>query len=426
MRKILNDFKNFVSISSNHCKRLPFVLVLGVATSTTALLNMLSFYETTRIKLRVFTGQPSNQVLDQILDDVILTPKCPFQLGSKVLEYLKSVFVFYDLTSKNFLKSTHYCLLDQYSRGNAYSVCSTTFQQAKKNIAHLKHEDFETIRRLLSMRPYVEGMMNDPKNVIAFFKDDEFLRRQLIYLVADVYTYFLKFYGYIRFLWTLVKDLPKSPLGKRLSDIYTYCHASHKSVTATEEFEKCWQLLGMMSKDEFIALLEKAHKVLEEYDDKFVNKNDLNLDKGVFRSTLDAFDHTYENLSELINELRQDHHPAERLPVEASSQQKKFASRTEFNQFLMQQQKQSKSDVNNVMRKILKFIRIDVIEKHLPQQNQAPPLLELFVYSDYDKIKSHLRGTSRSAIHKALTDPHCYLQVFTRFWCRICVFHCYF
>lgn len=399
---------------SNHCKRLPFVLVLGVATSTTALLNTLSFHETTRIKLRVFTGQPSNQILDQILDDVILTPKCPFQLGSKVIEYLKSVFIFYDLTSKNFLKSVHYCLLDQYSRGNAYSVCSTTLQQAKKNIAQLKHEDFETIRRLLSVRSFVEDMMNEPKNVLAFFRDDEFLRRQLIYLVSDAYTYFLKFYGYIRFLWTLVKELPKSPLGKRLSDIYTYCQASHRSVTSTEEFEKCWQLLGMMSRDEFVALLERSLKALEEYEDTYADENDTNIDDNVRRNFYHAVDHTRENLRHMINELKEDRQSSERLPVETLSQQK-FATRTELNQFLKQQNRQAKPDVSNLMRKILNFVRLEVIEKHLPQQKQAPPLIELFVYSDYDKIKSHLRGTSRSAIHKALTDPHCYLQVFGHF-----------
>lgn len=366
--------------------------------------------------MRVFTGQPSNQILDQILDDVILTPQCPFQLGSKVLEYLKSVFIFYDLTSKNFLKSTHFCLLDQYSRGNAYSIYSTTYHQAKKNIAQLKHEDFEMIRSLLSIRPFVEDMMDDPKNVLAFFKEDEFLHRQLIGLVRDVYTYFLKFYGYIRFLWTLVKDLPKSPLGKRLSDIYTYCHASHKSVITTEEFQKCWQLLAMMSKNEFIALLEKSCTALQQYEDNYANENDSTIDKSVLKETQNAFDHSVESIKEMIIELKQDRQSAERLPTDELNKQN-FVTRTDFNQYLLQKQKQAKSDANNMkMDKILKFIRIDVIEKHLPQQNKAPPLLELFVYSDYDKFKSHLRGTSRSSIHKALTDPHCYLQVLFLFY----------
>lgn len=383
-----------------------------MATSTTTLLNTLSFIETTQIKLREFSGQPPNQILDQIFDDVILTPKCPFQLSSNVLEYLKNVFIFYDLTSKNCLRSTHYCLLDQYSRGNAYAVCSTSFEQAKRNIALLKSCDFETIRRLPSFRPYVEAMLEakKPQKVLDIMQNDEFLRKELIVLVQDIYVYFARFYGYIRFLWNLVKDLPKAPMGKRLSDIYTFCQASQKSVTKTEEFEKCWQLLGMMSKDEFINLLDECYKSLETYDS---NYSDSTNDDEILKKTQAAFDETYEKILEFKLELKQDRQSVEKQTKPTPSPA--FQSRTLFNQYLLQKQKESKAEINTIMCNILEVIRVDVIEKYLPVQKQAPPLLELFVYSDYDKLKSHLRGTSRTAIHKALTDPHCYLQVFIAF-----------
>lgn len=378
-----------------------------MATSTTALLNTLSFNETTRIKLRVFSGQPPNQILDQIFDDVLLTPKCPFQVASNVLDYLKNVFIFYDLTAKNFLRATHYCLLDQYSRGNAYSVCAMSFKQAKKNIACFENNDFETIRRLPSFRPYVESMKN-PADILKILKNDEFLRTHLIDMVRNMYTHFFKFHGYIRFLWTLVKDLPKSPLGKRLSDIYMYCHMSKKSVITTEEFEKCWQLLGLMSKDEFIDLLEKCYMVFEDYERDHCN--DDSIDKIIKQQTENAFDKTSEKLRTLINELKKDRQSAERQ-ISQMSNPTMFENRTAFYANMRQQQKHTMNETNNVIRKILEFIRVDVIEKYLPSRSQAPPLHELFVYTDYDKIRSHLRGTSRSAIHKALIDPHSYLQV---------------
>ncbi|XP_055311868.1 origin recognition complex subunit 3 [Sitodiplosis mosellana] len=405
-----NVIKDLIRILSNHCKRLPFVLILGVATSTTALLNTLSFNETTRIKLRVFSGQPPNQILDQIFDDVILTPKCPFQLASNVLDYLKSVFIFYDLTAKNFLRSTRYCLLDQYSRGNAYAVCATTFKQAQKNISRLKHNDFETIRRLPSFRPYVDSMKN-PAHVLAIFEDDDFLRTQLFDIVQNIYTFFAKFHGYIRLLWILVKDLPKSPLGKRLSDIYMYCHMSKKSVTTTEEFEKCWQLLSLMSKDEFTELLEKCYMAFEIYEKDHCN--DKTIDEIVLRDAQDAFDGTSTKLRNLIDELKQDHQSTERQ-VTQPSEPKIFGNRTAFYANMKQQHKNTMSETSQIIRKILDFFRVDVVERYLPPQSQAPPLLELFVYSDYDQIRSHLRGTPRSAIHKVLTDPHAYIQ------CKCC------
>lgn len=378
-----------------------------MATSTTALLNTLSFNETTRIKLRVFSGQPPNQILDQIFDDVILTPKCPFQLASNVLDYLKSVFIFYDLTAKNFLKATRYCLLDQYSRGNAYALCATTYKQAKKNISHLKHNDFETIRRLLSFRPYVESLTN-PADVLAILQNDEFLRKRLIDMVRNIYVFFFKFHGYIRFLWTLVKDLPKSPLGKRLSDIYMYCHMSKKSITTTEEFDKCWALLSLMSKDEFIELLEKCYMVFEYYEKDYCN--DKTIDESMLEEAQNAFDETSAKLRNLIDELKQDRPSVERQATQLSNL-KVFENRTAFYANMKQHQKHPISETNHTIRTILEFLRVEVIEKNLPSRNQAPPLLELFVYSDYDKIRSHLRGASRSAIHKVLTDPHSYLQV---------------
>lgn len=391
------------------------MLILGVATSTTTLLNTLSFIETTQIKLREFTGLPSNQILDQIFDDVILTPKCPFQLSSNVLEYLKNVFIFYDLTSKNCLRSTHYCMLDHYSRGNAYAVCATSFKKAKQNIAQLKPDDFNTIRRLRSFRPYMESMLVDePQKVLDIMKNDESLRNELITLVKNIYIYYAKYYGYIRFLWILVKDLPKCPMGKRLSDIHMYCHSSQKCVINTEEFEKCWQLLGMMSKDEFIILLEKCSKTLEDYDATYLDDKDVNNDADIISETQADFDVTLETILDLKKELIEGSSSSVEKQCIPTPTPQSFQSRTMFNQYLRQQQKEAKIEGNNVMHKVLKFLRFDVIGKHLPGLKQAPPLHELFVYSDYDKIKSHLRGTSRAANHKALTDPHCYLEVFSQ------------
>lgn len=380
-------------------------MILGVATSSTALLNTLSFNETTRIKLHVFSGQPPYRILDQIFMDVILTPKCPFQLASNVLEYLKSVFIFYDLTAKNFLRSIRYCLLDQYSRGNAYAICATTFEQTQKNINRLKANDFETIRRLLSFRTYVESMEN-PADVLAIFEDNEFLRKRLIAIARNVCSFFIKFHGYIRFLWILVKDLPKSPLGKRLSDIYMYCHMSKKCVSTTEEFEKCWQLLSLMSKDELINLLKNGLMSFKTYENDHCNEKGM--DEDALCDAQNAFDDTTMKLENLITKLEKDHQSTER-PALQFSNAKKFENRTAF--YTNFKKQYTISEANDTIRKILNFLRIDVIEKYLPSHSQAPPLYELFVYSDYDKIRSHLRGTPRSAIHKVLTDPHAYLQV---------------
>lgn len=389
------------------------MLILGVATSTTALLNTLSFTETTRINLRVFSGQPPNQILDQIFDGILLTPKCPFQLSRNVLEYLKDVFIFYDLTAKNFLRSIDYCLLDHYSNGNAYAVCSIKFQQAKKNIEKLKHNDFELIRRLPSFRTYVEALQinNQAQLIIDIFERDEILRKQLFGLVQNVYVYFSKFYGQIRFLWTLVKDLPNAPMGKRLIDVYMYCQSAKNCFAETEEFRKCWTLLAMISKDDFINLLEKCHDCLADYENSYCDT----ADEIIRKEKKTAFDGTFQLLNDSVKKLKQDRSSSEKPnkmdpSIQSGDNIVPKTNRTMFYQNLMQQNRAAMAKQSNITRNILDDLRVHM-EKEILPWNKAPPLFELFVYTDFDQIRSHLRGTSRSAIHKALTDPHAYLQV---------------
>lgn len=398
-------FDRFKFYCSNHCQRLPFVLILGVATSATALLNTLSFTETTRVNLRVFSGQPPNQILDQIFDSILLTPKCPFQLSRHVLEYLKDVFIFYDLTAKNFLRSIDYCLLDHYSSGNVYAVCVTKFERAKENIHQLKHHDFEQIRRLPSFRTYVEALLanNQAQLVIDVFGSDDKLRKQLFGLIRNVYIYFLKYYGQLRFLWTLVKDLPNAPMGRRLVDVYMHCQSASGGFAETDEFQKCWQLLGMTSKQEFIDLLDKCYNCLDDYERTYCDTPDIRKEK--------ALDDTFAMLIDAKKKLSDDQ-PADKSakPAVTAEATGINVNRTMFYQNLKEKNRLALAEQNSMMRIILDELRMHM-EKEILPWCKAPPLHELFVYSDFDEIRSHLRGTSRSAIHKALTDPHAYLQV---------------
>lgn len=388
------------------------MLILGVATSATALLNTLSFTETTRINLRVFTGQPPNQILDQIFDSILLTPKCPFKLSRNVLEYLKDVFTFYDLTAKNFKRSVDYCLLDHYSNGNAYALCSIEYQQAQKNIEKLTHNDFELIRRLPSFRTYVEsllvnGQAGEAKLVIDIFEKDETLRKQLPGIIQNLYIYFEKFYGQIRILWTLIKDLPIAPMGKRLIDVFMHCQSTENSLSETEEFQKCWQLLGMTSNEELIKLLKKCDDCLVDYVEMYCDTAD---------EMSKVFDGTFRLLRQSIQTLEQDQSSSEESNKIVSSHQAiadnamRKTDRKSFYQNFTQQNRAAMVRHSSKTRNVLDDIRVQVEKDILPLKN-SPPLFELFVYSDFDQIRSHLRGTSRSAIHKALTDPHAYLQV---------------
>lgn len=361
------------------------------------------------MKIRAFSAQPPNRILEQMLDQIILTPKWSFQLASNVFEYLKGVFIFYDLTTKNFLKAIHFSLLQHYSQGNAYALCATSFAQAKKTIAKLKSADLNEIRRLRSFRPYVESM-TDYKAVIDILKDDNYLRQHLVTMIRNVYRYLAKFYGYIRFVWQLVKDLPGAPLGKRLSDVYVLCQSSQKNLTASEDFQKCWKLLGMMTHDEFNDILANACAALKTYEETYVDDPDNKIDEEISGDARSAFAKTVNDIERLTNELQQDDANDANESMAVSNSQKVGESRSMYYREIMEMNKQTRTNVKRIT-KILDYIREEIIEMFVPGQNGAPPLLELFVYSDYEHIRSHLRGTARSAIHTALTNPKSYLQV---------------
>lgn len=366
------------------------------------------------MKIRAFSAQPPNRILEQILDQIILTPKCSFQLASNVFEYLKGVFIFYDLTMKNFLKAIHFSLLQHYSQGNAFALCAPTFGQAKENIAKLKASELETIRQLRSFRPYIESM-TDYAAVLAIFRDDNFFRQHLITMVHNVYRYLFEFYGYIRFVWTMVKDLPSAPLGKRLSDIYVLCHSSHKSLTAHEDFQKCWKLLSMMDPGELNDLLRKSCKALITYEQAYVNDTNGLVDADIAAETHASFAKTITDIDRLTNETHADHSIEENELTVAGSSQKASDARSLYYREMLEMNRTMRTNTKQTT-KILDYVREQIIEKYLPAQNTAPPLLELFVYSDYEHIRSHLRGTARSAIHRALADPKFYLQVCSLFY----------
>lgn len=376
-------------------------MILGVATSTAAVMKTLSFSETTRIKLCGFSAHSPNLILNEIHNDIILTPRYPFQMSSHVFEYLKGVFLFYDLTTKNFLKAVHHNMLHHYSKGNAYALCARTYEQSKRNVRRLKHVDFELIRRLPSFRLYVESM-SSYEDIVAILTNDEFLRKQLNDMMQEIYCYFYHFYGFIRFILRLVKDLPNAPLGKRLSDIYVRCHSHQKPITTTEEFDKCWQMLSVMSKSEFINLLRMCCETLEQYEMDFLKVSRTDVD--IVETVKSSFTKTRTDLKCFIEELIEDHQKIEIVQKSNETQ----VSRQAFYRNLLESNRHTRPESTEIIKKILNYIKIDVIENLMLKK---PALIELFVYSDCDYVRSHLRGSSRSAIHMALTNPNYYLQV---------------
>lgn len=405
----------FFTFRSNHCHKLPFILILGVATTTTTIFHTLSFAETTRIKLHAFSSQSPVINLNHILEDIILTPRSSFHLSGKVFEYFVGVFLYYDLTVKEFLKSFRYCLLEHYSKGNAFAICSTTYAESIRTIDQMTHVDIEMIRRLPSFRPYVESLTNYA-DVIAIFSDDEYFRSTLKPLVRNIFSYFLKFHCFVRVLLILVKDLPQAPLGKNLRDIYSNSFSANQNVIDSEEFSKCWQYLEYISKQEIVILLDKCCEMMNNYAATYCSDNDKNVDKYVAMDARNCIEMEIEQLTafklDLLNVGQSMDDKKNRQSLSKKSNElKNVDSRQMLQQRLLEMAQQTRTETNQELRKLLDYLKDKIFGKHLISFNRGPPLIELFVFSDITAIRAHLKGAPRGAIHRALTNPQYYIQV---------------
>lgn len=185
--------------------------------------------------------------------------------------------------------------MDHYNRGNAFSLCCTTYEQSLKMIQNLKHADIEEIRQLPSVRRYVESI-EDPSEIICLLESDEHFQKKLRPLLKNVYQYFNKFDCFVRLLFTMLHTLPKNFIGKQLRDIHSLCNSTN--IFQTESFTDLWQLLSMLSKDEFLQTLNNAVDTLKQYKETFC------LNTTVGEETCDVIDEVSQRAKDVENVTR--------------------------------------------------------------------------------------------------------------------------
>lgn len=82
----------------------PMALVLGVATDISILQRILPIHVVNKLQLYKFQLNPSKQNLEQILNNVILTPNVAVNLSANVLNFLTDIFLYFDFSINSFVK----------------------------------------------------------------------------------------------------------------------------------------------------------------------------------------------------------------------------------------------------------------------------------------------------------------------------------
>ncbi|XP_025829507.1 origin recognition complex subunit 3 isoform X2 [Agrilus planipennis] len=385
--KILQDF---VLIISSYLNVLPFALVFGVATSTSALHKSLPHHVSSRISVKVFQSQTSVVYLNNILENIFLTADCPFHLGGRIFSLFIDQFLFYDLSVKGFIRNVKYAMLEHYSYGNAMALC-TDQKHLKSLLNEFTHDDFENVRHLISFRSLVEN--EQPDNRIKLLTNDDFLKDVLHQEITTFLEYLRTFHLFLKCLYVLVQDLPNNPLGKQFRELYRT--SVNELITSTDEFRQSFRLLGFQSKDELlIKLTWIAHLIGSEGNDSVGIKKVI--------KTLNAFVKQIENFNLKMEESGDEENDDVVVVTKAKSRQ-------ELKEKLLKMTHESKPlNKYEKMRKELLTFLTQTFEKYLNTPKELP-FHEIFIFNDIS-IRQHIEGIQMASLHEALVNPQAYLQ----------------
>uniref|UniRef100_A0A0A9W290 Origin recognition complex subunit 3 n=1 Tax=Lygus hesperus TaxID=30085 RepID=A0A0A9W290_LYGHE len=218
---ILKDFETFnpntlsvfIQILSGYQPKLPFILIFGIATTLSAIDEVLPHSSISRLSLKAFQAQPSVYFLNNTLNKVFLTSNCPFQLSGKLFKFFTQVFLFYDFSVNRFIQGVKYCVMEHYrvgGRSTGLLCCPETV--LKGRVDQLEHEDIEEIRRLGSFRSFVEST-KDKQKQIKLLSDDTFTKKEILKLMIELRQRIKEFYVALSLLHHIVSQLPQYPLG---------------------------------------------------------------------------------------------------------------------------------------------------------------------------------------------------------------------
>uniref|UniRef100_A0A2H1V6Z1 Origin recognition complex subunit 3 n=1 Tax=Spodoptera frugiperda TaxID=7108 RepID=A0A2H1V6Z1_SPOFR len=413
-----NVLQDFVMIVSSYVSTMPIVFVFGVATSVSALHKSFPYHVSSKLLIKVFHSHASPVYMNQVLEDIFLTHTSPFHLSGKAFELLTDVFLFYDFSVTGLIQSIKYCMMEHYYGDNTKSLCCDR-DKLEDVIMQLTAEDLESIRQLMSFRPFLEKQ--DCRTKISLFNDDDFFKEALYKEMNRLHDYLYSFYMCLRLLCVFVKDLPKNMLGKSVREIYTKC--ASENVTGTSAFKDCMQLLKFQSQVKLVESIKSSLKIVNSYLQNASpvkplrstpSKNNLN------KITLgdDLGENFVKSLRvHLLTFLRQIEHANTETTVSTSavSDSENVDENVPGNRYKLKEKllkatraDRVQSEFEMVRSRFVSYLE-EMFSKGL-QSMQGQTFHEVLAFSDVASVRKNIVGAPRAAVHTALSNPVHYLQ----------------
>ncbi|XP_064628742.1 origin recognition complex subunit 3-like isoform X2 [Lineus longissimus] len=387
--------QDFISTCSNYLDQLPLVLVFGIATAVTAVHRLLPHQVSSLLCLEKFHGPPSTKYLTQVVKEVVMTPKYPFKLGSKVFQLLLDIFLYHDFSVMNYVGSLQFCIMDHFHGRHLSSLCCSV-EDLIKHTKKLTGEKVEKIRQTPSFMRYVE--CQPPAEQIRLLEDDNHLKL-LPTFMHNLETYHSYFFPVLECLNILTAGLPKHPLGKQTRELYHMCLQSQ--IVDREEYKEAMGLLRAMSRDELLDLVQQCTE-------KLLQVVDLPEELQEAVEKMLELASKFDNIEELANMANPEEDDAEPEPLTALP--KKKMSMKDLQQKLQEiKQKKKKLTVYEAVRnEAIDYFEL-LFRQYLRCYKQFP-LHEAVYYDAANEVKKHMNASPRAAIHTALSNPYFYLQ----------------
>ncbi|KAF9432263.1 hypothetical protein BGZ76_011057, partial [Entomortierella beljakovae] len=226
---IIQDFESFdqdvlqdlITICNNYLDRIPFVFLMGLATSIDALHQSLSKSVLSLLQTRKFQMQQSSECLTAIVDDLFIHANIGLMVGPLPLKQLIDQFIHYNFSIGGFVANLKYIVMHHFYANPLSILCDWSLSPGSKALDLLTRSHIDHIRMLTSFQRWVESKVeNDPLVAEMLLLDDEFVVQQVPDLIKDLTSYHRSFAIVFDFLWHLQSRFSIAVLKKSKRALY--------------------------------------------------------------------------------------------------------------------------------------------------------------------------------------------------------------
>nr|XP_045593094.1 origin recognition complex subunit 3-like [Procambarus clarkii] len=389
-----NILHDLILICSGHRCSLPIVFVFGVSTTPAAVHRSLSQDASACVAMETFQAQPSTHYLNYVIEKVLMSEKVPFHVGGRPFKLLLDIFLYNDLSVKNFIKGLKLCMIQHFLGNSSAFLCCPASERASR-IKAMPPAQLDVIHKLPSFRSYVES--RPPKEQTALLLDEKTSKAAVRTLMNELDSWYGRFCCLVKVVHALTSSLPSTPLGRQVREVLTTCLS--QNLVETEEFKEADKMLRLIwlvkncFPTDFHVYIFSSTEWLHKDEELSVLYDELAVILGRLNS-LDQLDQVIDNS------------PSEELPLNIQS-----SDRFQLKEKLLEiaKKKNKRPNAYELLRSEVLQLLSNVFELHLQPVNKQP-LHEILFFESSSSVKQHLVGMPRAALTTALSNPHHYLQ----------------